>query len=323
MLIRRTLWSYWRWAGVAAALALAAGCAGPRIVSAPDDRIGAGAGRAPVRTVVVGKGDSLYRIARRHGVSTKALIALNGVRPPYVIHPGQRLRLPAKRVHVVRRGESLRRIADRYGVSVSGLARANGIGPPYRIHVGQRLRVTDTRSAAAPKPARGRAAKRAPPRPRPVALGKPPRRASGRFLWPVAGPVAVGFGPRGGGLHNDGINILAKRGTAVRAAENGIVAYSGNEIRGFGNLILIKHADGWMSAYAHNQTLLVRAGQKVKRGQTISRVGSSGNVQRPQVHFELRRGRRVVDPMRYLGPPPRAVSGLDPASSPASRRSPG
>ena len=87
----------------------------------------------------------------------------------------------------------------------------------------------------------------------------------------------------------------------MRAAENGVVAYSGNELRGFGNLLQIKHSGGWISAYAHNDRLLVKTGQKVRRGQIISRVGSTGSVDKPQLHFELRRENRAVDPERYLG----------------------
>ncbi len=109
-----------------------------------------------------------------------------------------------------------------------------------------------------------------------------------------------GFGAKGGGRYNDGINIAAGSGAIIRAAENGIVAYAGNELRGYGNLLLVRHADGWISAYAHIGDFLVRRGQVVKRGQPIGRVGSSGAVNRPQLHFELRRGRRAVDPRRHL-----------------------
>ncbi|MAI10444.1 MAG: hypothetical protein CBD27_06375 [Rhodospirillaceae bacterium TMED167] len=101
-------------------------------------------------------------------------------------------------------------------------------------------------------------------------------------------------------MRNDGVNILADRGTSVRAARSGIVAYAGNELRGFGNLLLIKHAHGWVTAYAHNETLLVRRGQKVKRGQVVAKVGDSGNVGRPQLHFEIRRGNKAVDPIRQI-----------------------
>ena len=315
-----------------AALLAAAGCGSSR------HDAGAESGRTWNRTVpadrgggaavVVRKGDSLYRIARRHGVPLRDLIVANGLRPPYEIHPGQRLRLPRAKAHVVRRGDTVGAIAQRYGVSLKRLAAANRIEPPYRIYPGQTLRLPGAETAARTRVARapaspGRAKAK---RPKPAALAPPAPRSGKRFLWPVDGPVAVGFGSRGKGLRNDGINILARRGTGVRAAENGVVAYSGNAVRGFGNLVLIKHAGGWMSAYAHNDVLLVRTGQRVRRGETISRVGSTGNVSRPQLHFELRRGRRAVDPLRHLAPPRRSISFLiprDPASRRAVRPGPG
>jgi murein DD-endopeptidase MepM/ murein hydrolase activator NlpD len=132
-------------------------------------------------------------------------------------------------------------------------------------------------------------------------LIEPAARSSGTFLWPVTGKVVSEFGPKEDGLHNDGINIAAPLGTPVRAAENGVVVYAGNELRGFGNMLLIRHADGFVSAYAHNESLLVKRGDTVTRGQTIARVGASGNVTSPQLHFELRRGTEAVDPREYLG----------------------
>ena len=113
-----------------------------------------------------------------------------------------------------------------------------------------------------------------------------------------------GFGTGQDGTHNDGINIAAPRGAAVEATDGGIVAYAGNELRGYGNLMLVKHANGWISAYAHCDLVLVKTGQKVARGQVIARVGSTGNVSEPQLHFELRRGKQPVDPREYLPPLP-------------------
>ena len=313
-----------------AALFAAAGCGSSRYDSGADMRRtpGATADRSGGGAVVVRQGDSLYKIARRHRVPLRDLIASNGLRPPYEIYPGQRLRLPRAKTHVVRRGDTVGAIAQRYGVSPKRLAAANRIEPPYRIYPGQTLRLPGAQATAsrrvARRPATPGRVKSKPPKA--VALARPAPRAGKRFLWPVDGPVAVGFGVRGKGLRNDGINILARRGTGVRAAENGVVAYSGNAVRGFGNLVLIKHAGGWMSAYAHNDVLLVRTGQRVRRGETISRVGSTGNVSKPQLHFELRRGRRAVDPMRYLAPARRSISFLiprDPASHPAVPPGPG
>jgi murein DD-endopeptidase MepM/ murein hydrolase activator NlpD len=119
--------------------------------------------------------------------------------------------------------------------------------------------------------------------------------------------VLASYGLRPDGTHNDGINIGAPRGAAVEAADAGVVAYTGNELRGYGNLILIKHANGWISAYAHCDQLLVKRGDKVTRGQLIARVGATGNVSEPQLHFELRRGHEPVDPREFLAPLPTAA----------------
>ena len=108
------------------------------------------------------------------------------------------------------------------------------------------------------------------------------------------------FGSAGGGRHNDGINIKVAEGTFVRAAENGVVAYAGNELKGFGKLLLVKHADGWITAYAHNKEFLVKRGDTVKRGQPMAKAGKTGNAKEPQLHFEIRRGTKAVDPMTYL-----------------------
>lgn len=129
---------------------------------------------------------------------------------------------------------------------------------------------------------------------RPVAKG------TGRFAWPLKGKIISGFGRRGSGLHNDGINIAADPNTPVKAADTGTVVYAGNELTGYGNLLLVRHANGYVTAYAHNKKLLVDRGDTVSRGQTIALVGSTGDVDRPQLHFEIRKGDRAVDPNRYL-----------------------
>lgn len=136
-----------------------------------------------------------------------------------------------------------------------------------------------------------------------AALPSPPPRGGRSFQWPVTGRVIATFGPQEKGLHNDGLNIAAAKGSPVRAAENGVVAYAGDEIRGFGNLLLIRHADGYMTAYAHNEVLLVNRGDTVRRGQVIARVGQTGNVSSPQLHFEIRKGTQAVDPEQFLGRP--------------------
>jgi murein DD-endopeptidase MepM/ murein hydrolase activator NlpD len=126
------------------------------------------------------------------------------------------------------------------------------------------------------------------------------------FSWPLNGRVLTSYGPATGGGHNDGINIAAPRGTPIAAIEGGTVAYAGNELRGYGNLVLIKHADGWISAYAHCDELLVKKGDQVDRGKAIAKVGATGNVSEPQLHFELRRGKQPVDPRQFLAAAPDA-----------------
>ncbi|HEV2673219.1 MAG TPA: LysM peptidoglycan-binding domain-containing M23 family metallopeptidase [Aliidongia sp.] len=155
--------------------------------------------------------------------------------------------------------------------------------------------------SAAPVPAPASHALPAAPTPAVSALVEAHRAPTGPlFGWPVSGQIVSTFGPAAGGTHNDGINISAPEGTTVAAAESGTVAYAGNELRGFGNLLLLKHDGGWVTAYAHNQVLLVKKGDKVRRGQAIARVGSTGGVGAPQLHFELRSGTKAVDPLDHL-----------------------
>ncbi len=243
-----------------------------------------------VRAIVVRAGDTLNELAERNNVSARAMIALNDLEPPYVLLVGQRLRLPQSRSYVVREGDTIYGISRRFGVDMTSLVRANGIAPPYTITVGQQLQIPGgaVRLAAAPEPAD-------------VGVGERSATSSlARFEWPLKGRVVSTFGSKPGGLHNDGINIAAERGAPVRAAEGGVVAYAGNELRGFGELVLIRHSDGWVTAYGHNEDVLVGRGEEVERGQIIGRVGATGSVSAPQLHFEIRKGIEAVDPLEYL-----------------------
>ena len=325
---------------VAGVVLFVAACSQPRIGSAPvvngimGDRVGPGSPTVNGQTTVsVRPGESLYKISRRYNIRLRAIIEANNLKAPYTIFPGQKLRIPAARVHIVVRGETVHKIAQLYRSEPGTLVRLNRISPPYRLLPGQRLilpknvapmlhRAPASSSKFArptvPSETLDRVAgvaqptdikSKVPPLPRrkilsakQVKVARAPSVPSrGGFIWPVNGPLLSKFGSLGKGLQNDGINILAQRGSPVRAIQNGVVAYSGNELRGFGNLLLIKHSGGWISAYAHNEKLLVKTGQRVKRGQVISRVGSTGSVNKPQLHFELRRKNRAVDPERYLG----------------------
>jgi murein DD-endopeptidase MepM/ murein hydrolase activator NlpD len=268
--------------------------------------------------VVVQTGDTLYAIARRVDVPMRALIDANGLTAPYNVTPGRSLTVPKLRQHVVQPGETLYAVSRLFGVDVATLAHANGLTPPYTVWAGETLTLPEAApvpvavEAKPPPPAAIEPAAGPPPR-QVAALPPPPAPSPSRgrnFLWPVHGRVIAGYGPGDGGTQNDGINIAAPPGTVVLAAESGTVVYAGNELRGYGNLVLVKHAGGWMTAYAHNSKLLVKRGQKVKRGQPIARVGKSGAVREPQLHFEIRRGSKALDPAEYLpAPPATTVSG--------------
>jgi murein DD-endopeptidase MepM/ murein hydrolase activator NlpD len=289
-----------------------------------------------VRQYVVQPGDTLYGVSRRFGVDASTLARSNDLASPYPIHVGQALILPAQ-VQVVTasrtmpvpastpvpiepaRPETSRPSAEPLPPIVSTNPGATSNPPPGMpakpgapIAPGQTQTAlatpaprTETAPPAkveapvAPKPAEPQAFAAPPVREPPLA--DPPHTGRG-FQWPVRGSILVNFGPGESGTHNDGINIAAAKGTPIAAANDGVVAYAGNELRGFGNLILIKHADGWTTAYAHCDSLLVKRGDRVRRGQTIAKVGATGAVSEPQLHFEIRRGTRALDPATYLPP---------------------
>jgi len=273
--------------------------------------------------VTVRAGETLYAISRRYGVPVRSLIEANGLAPPYALAAGRRLAVPQVRLHAVQPGETLYSVSRLYGIDTTTLARSNALPPPYTVFVGQSLvlpapvqlaeGVTAPPAAPEPNPPAAEAKPLPPPKiepaagpmPRTALAALPPPRAGGaggRFLWPVRGRLLSDYGTGEGGTRNDGINIAAPAGSTVLAADAGTVAYAGNELRGYGNLILIKHANGWMTAYAHNSALLVKRGEKVRRGQPIARIGATGAVTRPQLHFEVRHGAKALDPTDYLPP---------------------
>ncbi len=248
------------------------------------------------RKHVIAKGDTVYGIARRYQVNLTELVRLNHIPAPFTIAPGQDLILP-----VPARPQTQVAKATQPAVPPSAVVADNGSTVPSTAAVSSKTLSPNTQTAALrPPPAPASLPPTTAPRRAPAAIPVPPPRGGSTFLWPVNGRVVTSFGPGRGGLHNDGINIAAPRGTPVRAADNGVVAYVGNELRGFGNLVLIKHAEGWVTAYAHNEKLMVRRGDKVARGQAIAQVGSSGNVAQPQLHFEIRKGARAVNPNTLL-----------------------
>mgnify|MGYP002852720473 CR=1 FL=1 len=256
----------------------------------------------------VAKGDTLYSISRAYGVPLKELINTNHLNPPYTLYVGQTLRLPSKQYHIVKRGESLYSISRDYGVDITTLSKVNNLTTPYSLSVGQKLLLPGSVSAksgvvqeqkqitSASQSVKSNVYQSASVKDSYV----PSANRKTKFDWPVKGRIISGFGNLGSGRKNDGINIKADLGATVKAADAGTVAYAGNELKGFGNLILIKHNDGWITAYAHNDKLFVSKGQKVQRGEKIASVGSTGSVTTPQLHFEVRSGKKAVNPRPYL-----------------------
>ena len=179
---------------------------------------------------------------------------------------------------------------------------AEPLSPPTALHEAQPAPEAAPPAVSAAPPGA------APETPDSARAAAPPAAGTGAFLWPVRGHILANYGTKPDGTHNDGINIAAPRGAAVQAVDAGVVAYAGNELRGYGNLVLVKHANGWISAYAHCDAILVKRGEKVARGEVIARVGSTGNVGEPQLHFELRRGQHAVDPREFMPPLPTATA---------------
>jgi murein DD-endopeptidase MepM/ murein hydrolase activator NlpD len=261
----------------------------PQSVSAPAARPLTSGG---THTVVTG--DTLFNISQRAGTTVEALMTLNNLGGQSQVRIGQVLRLP--------------------GTAASAPAPVVAVAAPKPAPAPIQL-ASNAPLPKIPQPPAVEAAVKA------VAAGgaqipaaqaslTPPRAAidasegpsanGTTFRWPVRGRIIAGFGTGTAGQRNDGINLAVPEGTSVKAAEAGTVIYAGNELEGYGNLILVRHADGWVSAYAHNKDLMVKRGDSVTRGQIIGHAGMTGSVSAPQVHFELRQGSKPVNPLDHL-----------------------
>ena len=243
---------------------------------------------APTRPVVhvVAPGETLYAIARKYKMPVAELARLNNIPAHTKVKLGDRITIPASRAvarvqeqKVVAQPKALSAPKPKAEPKTSALPKA---GPALASVP------TETASVATPT--------EAPPATNSVRTGN----NSLSFRWPAKGRIIAGFGPKTNGQTNDGINIALPEGTPIKAAEDGVVAYAGNELKGYGNLVLIRHADGYVTAYAHAKELLVKRGDPIKRGQTIARSGQTGNVDAPQLHFEVRKGPAPIDPMPLL-----------------------
>ena len=288
---------------------------------------------------VIVAGDTLYSLSKKYNTSVDQLAKLNNLSEPYQLSVGQKLQVAAKTVEskqdtltvrkpVVSRGEmrvelqeikiapgdTLYSLSRKYSVPVNDLAVMNNIKPPFTLSVGQVLRVPDLQGTQVVQQTSVQQTDNenvvvAKTKSEPVKkissdpskkLPKITARSSTKFSWPLRGKILSDYGAKSNGLFNDGVNIAASKGTAIKAAENGVVAYAGNEVKGMGNLIIIQHDAGWMTVYAHMDSMNVKRGTKVSVGQTIGKVGETGKVDRPQLHFEIRKGTKAYNPSSYL-----------------------
>lgn len=257
-------------------------------------------------------GDSVQSLAQRYALNIESLINAN----LGALQPGQRIALPAPRTYTVQTGDTIASIAGMFDARTSDIIGQNNLMPPYVLRKGQVLRLEppqaqpyqrDIQVASIASPVSSDAIEAVPlasetNRPRPPRL---PEQISltptlGKFQPPVKGHIISGYGAKPGGLYNDGINIAAAAGTSVHAADAGTVVYAGNGLQGYGNLVLIKHDNGFFTVYSHLADTAVKKGTAVARGARLGSVGATGKVTTPQLHFEIRQGPRSLNPADYL-----------------------
>jgi murein DD-endopeptidase MepM/ murein hydrolase activator NlpD len=222
-----------------------------------------------VKEISVKKGDTLYSLSREYQIPVNDLAVMNKLSSPFTLSVGQKLKVPS---------------LDAKEVSSQPVIATNVKQENTKIVKQETVAQSKVKISSNPK----------------KQLPQISGRSSNKFSWPVRGNILSQYGAKNNGLFNDGINIAAALGTAVRAAENGVVAYAGNEVKGMGNLIIIQHSDGWMTVYAHLDSMSVRRGTKVAVGDTIGKIGKTGKVDTPQLHFEIRKGTKAYNPMSYL-----------------------
>jgi len=272
--------------------------------------------------VKVQKGETLSSLSRRYGVSVEAIQAANNL-PDGRLNVGQELVIPGASTKTAAKPAAPKitpkpepaepEVAAKEAEPTPGgaavrVVKTTTILPPGATSLAEETEAEGDAKPAAKKPSQaddvagsseitGEGKQRLA---KVEQLPAPDPMSGNSFRWPVKGRVISQFGARPDGGHNDGIDLAVPQGTPVQAAENGVVAYAGSELKGYGNLVLIRHANNWVSAYAHNEEILVKRGDKVNRGQVIAKAGASGAVSQPLVHFELRKGSRPVDPTKYM-----------------------
>lgn len=245
---------------------------------------------APPSTHFVNHGDTLASIARKNHISAAELARANGLDPSAKLKLGTRLTVPGAKTAAVAAPVAAAPVA---AAPVAGTLQPVAAAPAPAMKMAAAAPVQSARLAQATANVEEKPAET--PAKAAEATGALPT-----FRWPVRGKVVTSYGAKTNGKSNDGINLAVPEGTPVKAAEDGVVAYSGNELKGYGNLVLVRHSNGYVTAYAHASELLVKRGDTIKRGQVIAKSGQSGEVASPQLHFEIRKGSNPVDPLQFL-----------------------
>jgi murein DD-endopeptidase MepM/ murein hydrolase activator NlpD len=271
----------------------------------------AAGGRSGSHTVAAG--ETLFSVARQYGVPAGQLASANGYDLSHRVRVGETLTLPtgtsASTATASAAGRKLGAPPAALGATRAEepapvVAQAPVEAAPAPVRAAPPAQVATPAASEEPKFQRAVASTEAKPVTKTDDADDAPKSASASagadFRWPVRGRVISGFGSKPNGTTNDGLNLSVPEGTAIKAAEGGVVAYAGNELKGFGNLVLIRHQGEWVTAYAHASEILVKRGDVVRRGQVIAKSGKTGNVSAPQLHFEVRRGATPVDPMGQL-----------------------
>ena len=245
------------------------------------------------------KGDNLYSISKKFNIPIQKIIKSNKITSPFKIFPNQKIFLPRNKVYTVKKGDTLYSISRKFKTDLFSLSVLNKLNNVNQIKVNQKILIPEyilkpKKIKQKEKPLQKTENKKI------IKKKLLTNKVDTDFIWPVKGKILNNFGSETPGFFNDGINISSNLGTSVKASLEGEIVYSGNEIPGYGNLILIKHSKNWITAYAHLEKILKKKGNYVKKGETIGLVGKTGNVSEVQLHFEIRKGKEAVNPLKYL-----------------------
>ena len=240
-------------------------------------------------------GDTLDSISKKYKVTKKELIRFNKIKYPYILKPGKFIKIPVSKRYKIKKGDTLYKIAKCSSTNVLEIKNKNTNLNEKKLIVGSVINlpyysIDNCKLKSKKISKRNRSIKKS-------------IKSKEIFIWPVQGSIITYFGKQKGGRKNDGINIISVKGNPVRAAMTGKVIYRGNELLAWGNLIIIKHKNNWTTAYAHLDKLLVKKGEIIKTGDIIASVGATGNVDKSQLHFQVRKNSKPLDPMKFLKKP--------------------